>query len=130
MNQKNHEPPADNHRNCSPHKQVKTEDGCFELEMPRAHNGSFEVSVHKPLLVNTYPLTNNEAERCLRGSVMMRKICYGTSSDRGEKFRSRILSVVETCKKRKLSPITVLSKIITAVVGKCDYPDVFELTSA
>lgn len=74
--------------------------------------------------------TNNEAERCLRGSVIMRKICYGTSSDRGEKFRSRLLSVVETCKKRKLSPITVLSKIITAVVGKCDYPDVFELTSA
>jgi len=75
------------------------------------------------------PLTNNEAERCLRGSVIMRKICYGTSSDRGEKFRSRLLSVVETCKKRKLSPITVISKIITAVVGKCDYPDVFELSS-
>ena len=44
------------------------------------------------------PLTNNEAERCIRGSVIMRKICYGTSSDRGEKFRSRLLSVVETCK--------------------------------
>jgi transposase len=29
------------------------------------------------------PLTNNEAERCLRGSVIMRKICYGTSSERG-----------------------------------------------
>ena len=40
------------------------------------------------------PLTNNEAERCLRGRVIMRKICYGTSSDRGEKFRSRLLSVV------------------------------------
>ncbi|EDQ00900.1 hypothetical transposase [Shewanella benthica KT99] len=76
------------------------------------------------------PLTNNEAERCLRGSVIMRKICYGTSSDRGEKFRSRILSVVETCKKRKLSPITVISTIIAGVVGKCDYPDVFGLTSA
>ncbi len=71
------------------------------------------------------PLTNNEAERCLRGSVIMRKICYGTRSDRGEKFRSRLLSVVETCKKHKLSPITVISAIITTVVGKKDYPDVF-----
>jgi transposase len=75
------------------------------------------------------PLTNNEAERCLRGSVIMRKICYGTSSDRGEKFRSRVLSVVETCKKRKLSPITVISQIITAVIGKNEYPDVFGLMS-
>ncbi|MCL1126301.1 IS66 family transposase, partial [Shewanella surugensis] len=71
------------------------------------------------------PLTNNEAERCLRGSVIMRKICYGTSSDRGEKFRSRLLSVVETCKKRQLSPIRVISTIIAAVVDKKDYPDVF-----
>ncbi len=76
------------------------------------------------------PLTNNEAEPCLRGSVIMHKICYGTGSDRGEKFHSRLLCVVETCKKRKLSPITVISAIITAVVGKKDYPDVFGLMSA
>ena len=44
------------------------------------------------------PLTNNEAERCIRGSVILRKICFGTSSDRGDKFRSRVLSVIETCK--------------------------------
>jgi transposase len=37
------------------------------------------------------PLTNNEAERCLRGNVIIRKICYGTRSDRGEKFSSRVL---------------------------------------
>ncbi|MCL1126006.1 IS66 family transposase, partial [Shewanella surugensis] len=76
------------------------------------------------------PLTNNEAERCLRGSVIMRKICYGTSSDRGEKFRSRLLSVVETCKKRQLSPIRVISTIIAAEVDKKDYPDVFGLMPA
>ena len=29
------------------------------------------------------PLTNNEAERCIRGTVIMRKNCFGTSSDRG-----------------------------------------------
>ncbi len=75
------------------------------------------------------PLTNNEAERCLRGSVIMRKVCYGTRSDRGEKFRSRLLSMIETCKKRKLSSIIVISAIIMAVVGKKDYPDVFGIMS-
>lgn len=53
------------------------------------------VFLHHP----NVPLTNNEAERCLRGSVIMRKICYGTSSDSGEKFRSRVFSVAETCRK-------------------------------
>jgi hypothetical protein len=76
------------------------------------------------------PLTNNEAERCIRGSVIMRKICYGTSSDRGDKFRSRVLSVIETCKKRSLSPLEVISAIATAVISKQPYPDVFGLTSA
>ena len=73
------------------------------------------------------PLTNNEAERSLRGAVIMRKISYGTSSDRGDKFRSRILSLVETCKKRDLSPLAVLAKIINAVITKGSYPDVFGL---
>ena len=54
------------------------------------------------------PLTNNEAERCIRGSVILRKISYGTSSERGDQFRSRVLSVVETCKKRKLSALSVI----------------------
>ena len=75
------------------------------------------------------PLTNNEAERCLRGSVIMRKICYGTSSDRGDKFRSRVFSIVETCKKRGLSPFIVLKQIVSAVTARQAYPDVFGLTS-
>ena len=76
------------------------------------------------------PLTNNEAERCIRGSVIMRKICFGTTSDKGEKFRSRVLSVIETCKKRSLSAIEVISTIATAVITGQAYPDVFNLASA
>ncbi len=57
------------------------------------------------------PLTNNEAERCIRGTVIMRKNCFGTSSDRGDKFRSRVLSVVETCKKRGKSVLDTITKI-------------------
>ena len=75
------------------------------------------------------PLTNNEAERCLRGSVIMRKICYGTSSDRGDKFRSRVLSVIETCKKRGLSALEVITEHVTAVITKQTYPDVFGIIS-
>ncbi|MGB7994841.1 MAG: IS66 family transposase, partial [Photobacterium halotolerans] len=75
------------------------------------------------------PLTNNEAERCLRGSVIMRKICFGTSSHRGEQFRSRVLSVVETCKKRGMSALDTISDIVTAVIRKQPYPDVFGLAT-
>ena len=73
------------------------------------------------------PLTNNEAERCIRGSVILRKNSYGTSSERGEQFRSRVLSVVETCKKRKISALEVISSIVGAVIRREPYPDVFNL---
>ncbi len=76
------------------------------------------------------PLTNNEAERSIRGSVLLRKICFGTSSDRGDKFRSRVLSVIETCKKRGQSAIEVLYQIVTTVLARQPYPNVFNLTSA
>ncbi len=45
--QKNDRAPAGNHRNGYSHKQVKTEDGCFELETPRDRNGSFEPEIVK-----------------------------------------------------------------------------------
>ncbi|KEY58983.1 transposase IS66 family protein [Serratia sp. DD3] len=73
------------------------------------------------------PLTNNEAERCLRDTVIMGKISYGTQSDRGETFRSLMLLVVETCKKRRLSAFQVISDIVTAVLAKQPYPEVFNL---
>ncbi|WP_422109420.1 IS66 family transposase [Vibrio metschnikovii] len=41
------------------------------------------------------PLTNNEAERRIRGSVIQRKISFGTTSDAGDKFRGRIHTLVE-----------------------------------
>lgn len=88
----------------------------------------YETGLWVFLLHPDTPLTNNEAERCLRGTVIMRKISYGTQSDRGEKFRSRILSVVETCKKRGLSAFQVVSDIVSAVLAKHPYPDVFSLT--
>lgn len=43
------------------------------------------------------PLSNNEAERSLRSNVMWRKGSYGLWSQRGELFRQRILTIVESC---------------------------------
>lgn len=74
-----------------------------------------------------HPLTKNEAERCIRGFVIQRKISFGTTSDAGDKFRSRIHTLIETCKKRRLSAMSVLADIITSVVEKKPYPNVFNL---
>ncbi|NAX45507.1 IS66 family transposase, partial [Photobacterium halotolerans] len=47
----------------------------------------------------------------------------------GEQFRSRVLSVVETCKKRGMSALDTISDIVTAVIRKQPYPDVFGLAT-
>ena len=78
------------------------------------------------LQADNIPLTNNDAERRLRGYVLWRKGSYGVRSHRGELFRARILSLVETCKLQKLSVFTVLRTVISAVIQRKPYPDVFQ----
>ncbi|ELP5903205.1 transposase, partial [Vibrio vulnificus] len=78
----------------------------------------------------TIPLTNNEAERRLRGFVIQRKISYGTTSDAGDKFRDRVHSLIETCKKRQKSSLETLTRIVTAVISLQPYPNVFDLNEA
>lgn len=60
------------------------------------HRESLWVFLKKTLI----PLTNNEAERCMRGFVIQRKISFGMTSDTGDKFRSRIHTLIETCKNK------------------------------
>ena len=71
----------------------------------------------------TIPLTNNEAERRIRGYVLWRKGSFGVWSHRGELFRHRILSLVETCRVRGLSAFSVLERIVSAVIERRSYPD-------
>ncbi|ELP5902956.1 IS66 family transposase [Vibrio vulnificus] len=78
----------------------------------------------------TIPLTNNEAERRLRGFVIQRKISYGTTSDAGDKSRDRVHSLIETCKKRQKSSLETLTRIVTAVISQQPYPNVFDLNEA
>ncbi|MFT5759370.1 MAG: transposase [Alteromonadaceae bacterium] len=62
-----------------------------------------------------------------RSGVSKAVLFYGTRSKRGDQFRSRVISVVETCKKRKLSALNIISDIVSAVSRREPYPDVFEL---
>lgn len=79
-------------------------------------------------LTNTaIPLTNNEAERSLRGYVLWRKGSYGVYSHRGELFRQRILTLVESCRKLGANPLQWLRVIVHSVIEKTDYPDLPEL---
>ena len=73
------------------------------------------------------PLTNNEAERALRGYVLWRKGSYGVCSHRGELFRQRILSLVETAKRLGRCPQAWLRAIVRACIEKTDYPIPMEL---
>ena len=58
------------------------------------------------------PLTNNEAERALRHWVILRKISYGTRSDEGTRVFGMLASVIDTCRKREVSPWRYLEQVI------------------
>ncbi|PCS22424.1 Mobile element protein [Candidatus Enterovibrio escicola] len=58
-------------------------------------------------------LTNNETDQCILSSVIVLKICFGTSFHREKQFRSRVLSVVDTCKKRGLFALDVISDVVS-----------------
>ena len=58
------------------------------------------------------PLTNNEAERALRHAVIARRIGYGTRTSEGSLAYSCLLSVIETCRLRKVDPWNYLASVI------------------
>lgn len=76
------------------------------------------------------PLTNNEAVRTLRGYVLWRKGSYGVCSYRGELFRQRILSLVETAKRLGRCPQEWLRAVVRACIEKMDYPIPAELCAS
>jgi IS1 family transposase len=58
------------------------------------------------------PPTNNEAERALRHAVIARRISYGTRTSEGSLAYSSLLSVIETCRLRKVDPWTYIAQVI------------------
>jgi len=67
----------------------------------------FRVLAHPHL-----PLTNNEAERTLRHWVISRRICYGTQNPQGSRVFALLPSVIDTCRKRTVSPWNYLASVI------------------
>jgi len=58
--------------------------------------------------------TNNHAERCLRGAVILRKLSLGSQSDDGECIVERLLSASVTCRLQKRSLFAYLSEVLAA----------------
>jgi hypothetical protein len=48
------------------------------------------------------PAHNNDAERQIRPAVLMRKISYQNASQRGAKTQAILMSIIQTCRKRKI----------------------------
>ncbi|MBF0339757.1 MAG: transposase, partial [Magnetococcales bacterium] len=58
--------------------------------------------------------TNNRAERAARFGVLWRKRSQGTSSDKGNRWVERILSLRETCRIRRLPSFPILVEAVQA----------------
>jgi transposase len=68
------------------------------------------------------PLTNNEAERALRHWVIARRIGNGTRTTQGTTAFANLASVIETCRKRSVSPWPYLAEVIRQRRKGCPAP--------
>jgi transposase len=59
------------------------------------------------------PLTNNEAEQALRHWVILRKFCNGTRTTQGSRAFALLASVIDTCRKRNISPWEYLATVVS-----------------
>jgi len=66
------------------------------------------------------PADNNRAERELRPSVIARKISFGSQSERGQKTREILMSVLNTLKKRYGNVAELLTKLLDTLVENPD----------
>jgi transposase len=70
------------------------------------------------------PATNNEAERALRHAVIARRISYGTRSSEGSLAYCSILSVIETCRLRKIDPWGYIAMVLTQARRGIKHPPI------
>ena len=68
------------------------------------------------------PPTNNEAERALRHAVIARNIGFGTRTSEGSLAYSSLLSVIETCRLRKINPWIYIAKVLAKARQGLDPP--------
>jgi transposase len=60
--------------------------------------------------------TNNHAERELRGFVLWRKKCFGSQSDRGNRFAARIMTVAHSLRKQRRHVLEYLTEACRAAL--------------
>jgi transposase len=70
------------------------------------------------------PPTNNEAERALRHAVIARRISYGTRSNEGSLAYCSLLSVIETCRLRKVDPWSYIAQVLTQARRGIKHPPI------
>ncbi len=58
--------------------------------------------------------TNNDAERALRHGVIWRKLSFGSDSPKGAEFAGRILTIVETARRRGVNLLNWMKQAIAA----------------
>jgi len=66
--------------------------------------------------------TNNRAERAIRPPVQLRKMCFGSASEKGERFIERAFTVKETCRLQGKNHLEYLSKLMQSFFNKQPYP--------
>lgn len=71
-----------------------------------------------------YPMTNNPAEEALRNLVISRKLCFGSRSSYGRRWREVIQSCVETLRRQGRSVWDFLTEVINSSRLETPYPSI------
>jgi transposase len=66
--------------------------------------------------------TNNHAERELRAFVLWRKRCFGSQSDRGNRFAERVMTVAHTARKQNKNVLGYLTACCQAHLANAKIP--------
>jgi transposase len=66
------------------------------------------------LRIDAVEPTNNDAERALRHGVIWRKLSFGSDSPKGAGFAGRILTIVETARRRGIDLLQWMKRAIAA----------------
>ena len=69
--------------------------------------------------------TNNHAERELRAFVLWRKRCFGTQSDRGNRYAERLMTVAHTARKQERDVLGFLTDCCRARADGTAAPSLF-----
>lgn len=72
--------------------------------------------------------TNNHAERELRRLVLWRKRCFGSQSERGDRFAERVMTVTHTIRKQGGRTLDFLRQSLVAMLESTPAPSLFAAT--